>query len=32
MDDISQFDDYFVTLYHPVTTDIDVNKIAMQTY
>lgn len=30
MDDISQFDDYFVILYHPVTTDIDVNKIAMQ--
>ena len=30
MDNISQFDDYFVILYHPVTTDIDVNKIAMQ--
>ena len=27
---ISQFDDYFVILYHPVTTDIDINKIAMQ--
>ncbi|WP_440614705.1 UDP-N-acetylglucosamine 2-epimerase [Candidatus Pelagibacter sp. HIMB1748] len=30
IDYISQLDDYFVILYHPVTTDIDVNKIAMQ--
>ncbi len=30
INDISQYDDYFVILYHPVTTDIDINKTAMQ--